>query len=372
LSCETEILIICIFSGEVLSSATVTAEASQPLQLGCNVTMATGDSVHQVRWLRKNKLLLAYQLNVPIHISHQEPNVKLASWQKNSSYITITKVRPEDEGCYRCIFDVFPTGSQEGVTCVSVTARVHLDGNKVAVSGRPTTLSCWYSLPERVLQVLWRKMAEQGSSTTVASYSKDHYNVEETLQGRLSLSKSLGDTQLVFQKVTIEDEACYTCEFHTFPDGTRRGTTCLSVYVLPEVKVTHATSSSGVTEANCTTRSRPAAEITWNIGGNNQSLNTSLVSFYSKGDGITTVTSTLLLSSGQLTERSIQCVVHHKGLENPLSVSLNTPGELSTDLVPNMLLMLSTCFCLGNIVVLLSKHTPFSGSIDLRKCIFPL
>uniref|UniRef100_A0A3Q2Z2J8 Sc:d189 n=1 Tax=Hippocampus comes TaxID=109280 RepID=A0A3Q2Z2J8_HIPCM len=356
----------------VLRTCRKRREAFQPLQLGCNVTMATGDSVHQVRWLRKNKLLLAYQLNVPIHISHQEPNVKLASWQKNSSYITITKVRPEDEGCYRCIFDVFPTGSQEGVTCVSVTARVHLDGNKVAVSGRPTTLSCWYSLPERVLQVLWRKMAEQGSSTTVASYSKDHYNVEETLQGRLSLSKSLGDTQLVFQKVTIEDEACYTCEFHTFPDGTRRGTTCLSVYVLPEVKVTHATSSSGVTEANCTTRSRPAAEITWNIGGNNQSLNTSLVSFYSKGDGITTVTSTLLLSSGQLTERSIQCVVHHKGLENPLSVSLNTPGELSTDLVPNMLLMLSTCFCLGNIVVLLSKHTPFSGSIDLRKCIFPL
>lgn len=65
---------------------------------------------------------------------------------------------------------------------------------------------------------------------TLASYSQDHYNVEETLQGRLSLSKSLGDTQLVFQTVTTEDEACYTCEFHTFPDGTRRGTTCLSVY----------------------------------------------------------------------------------------------------------------------------------------------
>lgn len=99
----------------------MSAEANQPLQLGCNVTMAMGDSVHQVRWLRKNKLLLAYQPNAPIHISHQEPNMKLASWQKNSSYITITKVRPEDEGCYRCIFDVFPTGSQEGVTCVSVT-----------------------------------------------------------------------------------------------------------------------------------------------------------------------------------------------------------------------------------------------------------
>lgn len=120
--------------------------------------------------------------------------------------------------------------------------------------------------------------------------------------------------------------------------------------------MTHATSSSGVTEANCTTRSRPAAEITWNIGRNNQSLNTSLVSLYSKSDGITTVTSTLLLSSGQLIERSIQCIVHYKGLENPLYVSLNTPGELSTDLGLNSL---TSCMTASNYSIQFSEGVYF-------------
>ncbi|XP_057682037.1 uncharacterized protein LOC130909490 isoform X2 [Corythoichthys intestinalis] len=293
--------------GKVISSTTVNGEAGQPLILSCNVSMAMGDSVHQVRWLdRHNKLLLAYQHRGTIHVSHKAPNVQLVSWQKGSSYINITRVQPEDEGCYRCVFDIFPTGSQEGSTCISVTTSVHQEGNKKAVRGKPTSLSCWYSLPERVLQVLWKKTAGQDGSITVASYSRSHYNV-----------------------VTIQDEACYTCEFHTFPDGRKSATNCLSVYVLPDVKVTHVTSSSGVTEANCTSQSRPAAEITWSIGGNNQTLNTSLATLHSEDDGITTVTNTLLLPSGLLGKQSVQCIVHHQGLEEPLSVSLDsTLGEM--------------------------------------------
>ncbi|XP_077369849.1 OX-2 membrane glycoprotein [Festucalex cinctus] len=340
--------------GEVLSSATVNGEAGQPLLLGCNVTMATGDSVHQVRWLdSRDKLLLAYRHGTPTsHISHREPNVRLAAWQKDASYINITKILPEDEGCYRCAFDIFPAGSQEGVTCVSVTVRVHQDNNKMAVSGKPANLSCRYSLPERVHQVLWKKTTEQGGGVTVASRSRDHYDVEETLRRRLSLSeKSLGDTRLLFQTVTIQDEACYTCEFHTFPDGTRKGTTCLSVYVLPEVKVSHATSSSGVTEANCTARSRPAAEVAWNVGGNKQSLNTSLVSVHSDDDGITTVTSTLLLTPEQLAERSIQCVVRHQGLEEPRYVSLNNTAVSPTTVIVSLLCSLLAVLILVSLCV---------------------
>ncbi|XP_049608503.1 uncharacterized protein [Syngnathus scovelli] len=318
-------------SGEVLASAAEIAEAGRPLLLGCNVSTTMSDAVHQVRWLDKdNKLLLAYQPGASVRVSHQDSNVQLVSWQKNSSSITILEVRLEHDGCFRCIFDIFPAGSQEGVTCVSVIARVHPDANKMAVSGELATLSCRYGLPERVHQVLWKKKIEQGI-LTVASYSRVHYHVEEALRSRMNLSRSLSDTKLVFQPVTIEDEACYTCEFHTFPDGTRTGSTCLSVYVLPEVKVTHATSPSGVTTANCSARSRPAAEITWSIGGYNQSLNTSLL--FLNADGVTTVMSTLLLSSGQLTERSIQCVVRHQGVDKPLSVSLSNLSAVSPFIV---------------------------------------
>lgn len=112
-----------------------------------------------------------------------------------------------------------------------VSGKVHLEGNKTAVSGQSATLSCRYTLPGRVHQVLWRKTAEQGDTTTVASYARrDHQSVGEQFRGRVSLSRSLGDTQLTVLQLRTEDEACYTCEFHTFPDGTRSATACLAVY----------------------------------------------------------------------------------------------------------------------------------------------
>lgn len=116
-------------------------------------------------------------------------------------------------------------------TIFCVPGKVHFDGNKTAISGKPTTLSCWYSLPGRVRQVLWRKTAEQGDTTTVGSVAEgNHYKIEEQFKGQVSLSRTLGHTELTIKAVRTEDEACYTCEFHTYPDGTRAATTCLSVY----------------------------------------------------------------------------------------------------------------------------------------------
>ncbi|KAG7236428.1 hypothetical protein INR49_000959 [Caranx melampygus] len=219
--------------GEVIASNGLTAEAGHSFLLSCNVTTATHETVQQVRWLNKHKkTLLAYEPDVPARISHQLVGVELVAYNNNTSYINITRVRPDDEGCFHCIFDIYPTGSQEGKTCIRVTSKVQQGGNKTAISGKPATLSCQYALHERVMQVLWSKTAEQGDTTTVASYSKlGHYSVEEHFRERVSLSRTLDDTQLTIQSVTTEDEACYTCQFHTYPDGTRSATSCLSVYV---------------------------------------------------------------------------------------------------------------------------------------------
>lgn len=325
--------------GAVIAPASLTAEADRPLLLGCKVPMAAGATVRQVRWLnRHNKILLAYEQSTPVRISHKDHNVQLNASHNDASYITIKRVRGEDEGCYHCIFDVFPEGPQEGTTCITVTGKVHLEGNKTAVSGRTATLSCWYSLPERVQQVLWRKTAEQGDSTTVASYAKGgHQSVREPFVGRVSLTRTLSETQLTIQGVRTEDEACYTCDFHTYPDGTKSATACLSVYVLPKPEVTHVTSPSGITEANCTAQSRPAAEIMWNIGGDNRTLGPPISSSYDQGDGTTVVTSTLLFQSGLLSDLSVKCIVHHQGLDKPLTVSLNS------NVGPAMVILLSVC-----------------------------
>lgn len=99
------------------------------------------------------------------------------------------------------------------------------------MSGQSATLSCRYSLPGRVRQVLWKKTAEQGDSTTVGSYGKHgQLRVVEPFSQRFSLSRSLGETQLTINQVRTVDEACYTCVFHTYPDGIKSATSCLSVY----------------------------------------------------------------------------------------------------------------------------------------------
>lgn len=115
--------------------------------------------------------------------------------------------------------------------CNDSSGKASVEGNETAVSGQSATLSCRYSLPERVRQVLWKKTAEQGDSTTVASYGKHgQLRVGDQFRQRVSLSRSLDETQLTITQVRTVDEACYTCEFHTYPDGTKSATSCLSVY----------------------------------------------------------------------------------------------------------------------------------------------
>ncbi|XP_029942374.1 nectin-2 [Salarias fasciatus] len=325
--------------GEVIAPASLTAEAGRPLVLACNITTATGSEVLQVRWLDQNaKLLLAYEQREPVRISHQASGVRLTASHGDTSAITIENVRADGGGCYRCVFDVFPQGTQEGSTCISVTGKVHLEGNRTAVSGKPLTLSCSYSLPERVRQVLWRKTAEQGDTVTVASYAKHgHYSVEEEFRGRVHLSRTLGDTQLSIQVVRTEDEACYTCEFHTYPDGARSATACLSVYVLPEPEVSHVTSPSGVTEAKCTAQSRPAADITWDVRGDNRTLGPPVLSVSDQGDGTTIMTSTLMFPSALLSDVAVRCIVQHQGLDKPVTLFLNT------NVAPVTVILLSVC-----------------------------
>ncbi|KAM8905397.1 nectin-4 isoform 2-T3 [Spinachia spinachia] len=339
--------------GQVTAPATLRAEVGRPVLIGCNVTMETGETVEQVRWLdRHKKLLLAYLPTVPVRVSHQVPDVQLAASHSDASYVTIRRVRPDDEGCYSCVFDVYPRGLLEGTTCIRVTGRVHMEGNKTAVSGKPATLSCRYSLPEKVHQVLWRKTAEQGDTTTVASFTKHgSQKTEEPYRGRVSLSRSLGDSQLTIPEVRTEDEACYTCEFHAYPDGTRSGRACLSVYVLPKPEVSHVTSSPGVGEANCTARSRPAADIAWDVGGDNRTLGPPVLSAYDHGDGTTVVTSSLLFQSALLDAVSVRCVVHHPGLDKPLTVSVNTNMTTATVVLLSVcgvasVLLLCLCVCL--------------------------
>lgn len=100
--------------------------------------------------------------------------------------------------------------------------------------------------------------------------------------------------------------------------------------VLPKPQVSYKTTSPGVIEANCTSVSRPPAEIVWNVERDNRTVGAPVATHHPQGDGTTLVISTLTVQSGLLKDVSVKCLVHHKGLETPIAVSMNTKSELAS------------------------------------------
>ncbi|CAG5865701.1 unnamed protein product [Menidia menidia] len=338
--------------GRVTTQGRLEAQVDKPFTLSCAVLRERTDSLRQVRWLDvQNQTLLTYQPGNKDTVSGQQ-HVELAPSPKDNSTITIHRVSFRDEGCYTCIFDLHPSGSKQGQTCLTVTAQVIADRNKTAVSGKRASLSCSFGLPEKVHQIVWKHTSVQGDSKEVASFAKkSDPMIEPPYQGRVWLTSSLSDSQLTIQPVSIQDEGCFTCQYETHPDGPKSSVVCLSTYVLPKPQVSYKTTSPGVIEANCTALSRPPAEIVWNVERDNRTMGPPVTAQFPQADGTTLVISTLTVRSGLLKDVSVKCLVHHKGLESPIAVSMNTKiGTALTILISvttvAALLVMSLCFCL--------------------------
>lgn len=351
------LLMVSRLQGRVSTPARLEAKVDQPFTLSCTLVKSKGETVHQIRWMdAQNQTLISYQPGQPDSVSGQQ-HVELAAPSRDASAINIKRVSYRDEGCYTCIFDIFSKGSREGQTCLTVTATVISGGNKTAVGGKEASLGCRYGLPEKVKQLFWKKIVNKAETREVAFFAKQSDPViEKEYMDRLSLSPSLSDTQLTLWPVKTEDEGCYTCEFHTYPDGTKSATSCLTVYVLPKPQVSYKTKSPGVIEANCTAVARPRAEIVWNVEGNNRTIGPPVTTAIQQSDGTTLVISTLTIQAGLLKDVSVKCLVHHKGLETAIAVSMNTKIGTALAILISVttvafLLVLCLCFCLWKCVL---------------------
>uniref|UniRef100_A0A3B4EBC0 Ig-like domain-containing protein n=1 Tax=Pygocentrus nattereri TaxID=42514 RepID=A0A3B4EBC0_PYGNA len=351
------LVIVSRIHGRVMAPARLEAVVERPFTMTCTLVRAKGESIKQVRWLdMQNQTLISYVPGQPASVSGQQ-HVELGSEARDISNVIIKRVSHRDEGCYTCIFDVYPSGSRDGRMCLMVTASVVQDGNKTAVSGKQASLSCRYGLPEKVDQVLWKKMAERGETLEVASYAKrGDPTINEDYADRTSLSHSLSDSQLSLRPVRVEDEGCYTCEFHTYPEGTKSATTCLTVFVLPKPQVSYKTTSPGVIEANCTAAARPKAEIVWNVEGDNRTLGPPVFTVTPQDDGTILVISTLTVQARLLKDVSVKCLVHHKGLESAIAVSMNTKIGTALAILISVtavafLLVICLCVCLWKCVL---------------------
>ncbi|XP_036397198.1 OX-2 membrane glycoprotein-like [Megalops cyprinoides] len=343
-------------SGKVTAPSSVQAQLNLPFTLGCNLTTRRGDVLKQVRWLDgQNTTLLTYVPGQPATIG--DHRVEQATMRRHTTAITIKRVGPKDEGCYRCTFDIQPGGMQEGRTCLTVTATVSAEGNRTARSGTLVTLSCRYGLPQKVLQVLWRKVSGRGQAGDVASYGqRGDPVIEEPLRGRVALSHTLGESRLHIWGARPDDEGCYTCEFHSLSEGSKSAVACLTIYVLPRPQMSYRTTAQGAIEANCTALARPPAEIVWNVEGDNRTLGPPVTTSVAQEDGTTLVVSTLTVQAALLRDKSVKCLVHHRGLESPISISMNTKLVTALAILISVtsgatLLLVSMCICLFKCVL---------------------
>lgn len=114
--------------GKVLAPSHLQAMTGHPFMLACNITLETGETLKQVLWLdMTNKTILHYQPDEYGHVTQVdgvELSQQTAGPQAHTSVITIRRVTPANEGCYHCLFDVYPTGQQRGRTCLSLMGEV--------------------------------------------------------------------------------------------------------------------------------------------------------------------------------------------------------------------------------------------------------
>ncbi|TRZ01530.1 hypothetical protein DNTS_005213, partial [Danionella cerebrum] len=350
------LMLVPRLQGKVLAPSHLHAIAGYPFMLACNISLETGEILKQVLWLdTTNKTILHYQPD-EYRQANRADGVELSvqtseALQAHNSVITVSKATYNSEGCYQCLFHVYPSGQQKGTICLTVTATEELMENKTAVSGKPVSFLCKYILSKSVQQVLWKKTTEQGDTLIVASHVRNEKPIVKIpFKGRVTLNASLSQTMMSIQQAETEDEGCYTCEFHTYPDGIKSTMACLFVYVLPKPEVSYVRLSRSVIEANCSTVSRPPAEISWNIEGHNKTLGPAVVSFYQQGDGTTMVVSSIQLQRELLDVQLVKCEVHHQGLESSVYVSLNKSKNgfvllIFTSCVA-LVLLICLCICL--------------------------
>ncbi|KAM5236747.1 nectin-2 isoform 2-T2 [Ctenodactylus gundi] len=191
-----------------------------------------------------------------------------------------------------------------------------------------------------VTQVTW-----QHRNATVAAFHPSygtHYPQQPPGQERLAFSRAeqspksdMRDATLTFRDLEVKDEGNYTCEFATFPRGTRMGVTWLRVLAKPQnhAEAQEVTLSlDPVPVARCVSAGgRPPARITWI-----SSLDGEAKESQEPGPqpGTVTVTSRYTLEPmGQTDGARVTCKVEHEGLREPVllpvTLSVRYPPEVT-------------------------------------------
>ncbi|XP_074075419.1 nectin-2-like isoform X3 [Macrotis lagotis] len=197
-----------------------------------------------------------------------------------------------------------------------------------------------------VSQVMWLRWDRNGGSQSVAVFHPIHgasFPNSEPYDQRMSFvvgnswekGAELRDATLLLKGLRAEDEANYTCEFATFPWGSRKGATWLRVLAEPQ---NHAESQEVILSsepkpmARCVSEGgRPPARISWFSPLPGEGTETRMTG---PAPGTFTVTSRFtLIPTPQADGAKVTCKVEHETFSEPvlipLTLSVKYPPEVS-------------------------------------------
>ncbi|XP_021021942.1 nectin-2 isoform X2 [Mus caroli] len=194
---------------------------------------------------------------------------------------------------------------------------------------------------ERVSQVTWQRLDGTVVAAFHPSFGVDFPNSQFSkdrlsfVRARPETNADLRDATLAFRGLRVEDEGNYTCEFATFPNGTRRGVTWLRVIAQPE---NHAEAQEvtigpeSVAVARCvSTGGRPPARITWisSLGGEAKDIQEPGI----QAGTVTIISRYSLVPVGRADGVKVTCRVEHESFEErillPVTLSVRYPPEVS-------------------------------------------
>ncbi|XP_071880752.1 OX-2 membrane glycoprotein isoform X2 [Anas platyrhynchos] len=124
-------LLLCSLWSLASGSVQVTHRKVQSVQAGGNVTfsckLTTNEDVIQVTWQKEidgaeGNIATYSTINGQKIAKDYDSHVSFADSGLQTSAISLHRVTLQDEGCYRCIFNTFPSGAITGRMCLKVYA----------------------------------------------------------------------------------------------------------------------------------------------------------------------------------------------------------------------------------------------------------
>ncbi|XP_069376741.1 OX-2 membrane glycoprotein-like isoform X2 [Paralichthys olivaceus] len=154
----------------------------------------------------------------------------------------------------------------------ALASEIYGYGNIIAEHGGEAHYSCSVANPTGVLQVTWQRIGKDGPIQNLATYTQRFgQQVKEPYRGKVNFTEaSLNSTSISLSNVSWQDESCYICTFHVYPDGSKRQQTCLSVQGISSVDTAYVSRNASEgddveVEFSCSATGKPAPTIEWDV-----------------------------------------------------------------------------------------------------------